>query len=96
MKRLVLLAVIAGFAATGCARFSTVQKEVRTDATVTITTTAKAWTFIQSESSLANWKATQSEGSQGAEVGSLQQSSDGTVVVDALRELNQFLGNIKP
>jgi hypothetical protein len=91
------LAIIAiALLSVGCARFSTTQTEVRNGETTTITTKAQAWTFIQSKSSLANWKATQSEGNQGAEVGSLEQESDPTVMLDSLKELNQLITNVKP
>ena len=95
MKTTITIIAIA-LLSVGCARFNTTQKEVRTADATTITTRATAWTFIQSKSSLANWEATQSEGSQGAKVGQLDQESDGTVVVDAMKELNEFLGKVKP
>jgi hypothetical protein len=95
MKNTLAIIVIA-LLAVGCARFSTTQTEVRNGETTTITTKAQAWTFIQSKSSLANWKATQSEGNQGAEVGSLDQESDPTVMLDSLKELNQLITNVKP
>ena len=77
----------------GCARFSTTQTDVRYDDNgkplTSITTKATAYTLIQSKSSLTNWKAVQTEGEQGAEVGGLSQESDTDVqkLVEALAAL---------
>lgn len=75
----------------GCARFSTIQTDTRYDEAgnkaTTITTKAQAWTFFQADSKLANWKAEQSEGSQGAEVGNLEQSSSGTNITQTIKEV---------
>jgi predicted Fe-S protein YdhL (DUF1289 family) len=92
---LIVVAVALSYCS-GCARFSTTQTEVRNEATVTITTKAQAWTLFSSKSALAKWKAEQSEGTQGASVGSLEQQADSTVVVDALKELNEFVSKVKP
>lgn len=64
-----------------CARFSTTQRDERTDTKTTITTKAASWTFFDSKSSLAKWKAIQSEKSQSASVGGLEQSSTATNIV---------------
>lgn len=75
---------------TGCAQFSTQQRDIRkaTDGQVTeITTTVSARTFGTSKSTLANFKATQTDKSQGANVGNLAQESSGTnavVLIDLL------------
>lgn len=72
---------VATVAATGCARFSTVQKDVRVypdGSTTTITTKAKANTFFEADSRLTEWEATQTEDEQGAKVGALQQTATGT------------------
>jgi hypothetical protein len=65
----------------GCARFSTKQTDTRYDdkgkPSTSITTKAAAWTFWESKSTLANFKATQTEKSQGASVGSLNQEGGG-------------------
>lgn len=92
MKRMTLLMVVLGLS--GCARFSTTQTEQRSGETTTITTKAQAWTFLQAKSSLANWKAQQSEGDQGAEVGSLTQESSGEQAVEALKQLNELVGKV--
>ena len=76
--KLALLALsIIGMA--GCARFSTTQIDERfneeTKEKTTVTTQASAFTFFDSNSTLATWKAEQSEESQSAEVGGLDQTS---------------------
>jgi len=85
MKTLTLILAIAALG--GCARFSTTQKDVRDGTTTTITTKATSWTFFDSKSALAKWKATQTEKSQGAEVGGLNQESSGTNAVDLIRAI---------
>jgi hypothetical protein len=82
-RKLLFSATLLAFA--GCARFTTTQTDERINAKTgektTITTRASSSTFFDSKSSLAKWKATQSEKSQGAEVGGLQQESSATNVV---------------
>lgn len=82
MKKFTLVNLGAIVLLVGCARFSTTQRDERTNEktgeTTTITTKAAAWTFFESKSTLAKWKATQTEKSQGAEVGGLEQSSSAT------------------
>jgi hypothetical protein len=81
MKKLVVLVLLSG-----CARFNTTQIDERTNAqtqeTIKTITKATSWTFFDSKSGLARWKATQSEKTQGAEVGGLQQESYGTNLVN--------------
>lgn len=62
----------------GCARFKTVQTDVSDENTKirTITTRASAITFLAGKSSLASWKATQTDKTQGASVGGLEQEAD--------------------
>lgn len=78
----VALSLLAG----GCSQFRTVQTDERyneqTGEKTTITTKASSSTFFDSKSSLAKWKASQTEKSQGAEVGGLQQESNGTNIVN--------------
>jgi hypothetical protein len=93
MKTIALLICVV--AISGCARFSTQQTDVSvTDkngiTTRTITTKASATTFIESKSQLANFKASQTDKSQGASVGSLSQDSNATNSVDAA----VFLGTL--
>ena len=77
----------------GCARFTTTQTDVSPERTVT--TKATAWTFGTSKSALANFKASQTDKTQGASVGSLSQESSGTNVVQALQAIDSILGKIK-
>jgi hypothetical protein len=75
--------------ASGCARFSTSQRDERTNEktgeTTTITTKAAAWTFFDSKSQLTTWKAQQQENDQSAEVGSLTQESYGTNATELIK-----------
>ena len=94
MKTLLLIVVIG--LCGGCARFSTRQVEIRNDNETMITTKATAYTLFQGKSALANWKAEQSEGVQGAEVGSLsQETSAGTNVVLALENILKIVESVK-
>jgi len=84
---LIIGALMLGVSCTGCAHFVTKQTDVSsTDKygiqTRTITTTAKASTFFDANSQLASFKASQTDKSQSATVGSLSQSSSGTNAVD--------------
>lgn len=89
MKRsLLLLTPTLALALTGCARFTTVQTDkshVGTDNKPIreITTTAKATTFFASKSALANWKAAQTDKTQGASVGSLSQEANADATLGA-------------
>jgi hypothetical protein len=78
------------FVLSGCAHFTTKQTDLRNGETTTITTKVTGWTFFDSKSQLANFKASQTEKTQGASVGSLTQETNGTNVaatVTALAEL---------
>jgi len=75
MKTLLILALVL---LAGCARFSTKQTDERLEAdgaTTTITTVASSWTLWSSKSALANFKASQTEKTQGATVGTLNQEA---------------------
>jgi len=77
--------------AAGCARFNTTQTDIRYDPdtgrpATAVTTKATATTFWAGKAALSNWKATQSEGEQGAEVGQLD-----TEVTDAGYQLSVVL-----
>ena len=77
-----------------CARFSTTQKDIRYEpdgARNEITTKAAGWTLFSASSSLASWKAKQSDAEQGAEVGNLTQQG-GTNAVATLDALGKVLG----
>lgn len=84
----------------GCATFNTTQQDERTepDGTHTaITTRVSARTFATSKSSLTQFKASQTEKSQGAAVGSLTQESSGTNAVRAIEALERIaVGGAKP
>ncbi len=69
----------------GCARFSTRQTDISTTNEYgqpkrTITTTATATTFWDSSSALAKFKANQTDKSQSASVGTLDQTATSTNV----------------
>ena len=82
----------------GCARFKTTQIDERkapNGESTKISTTVEASTLFTSRSQLANFKATQTEKSQGASVGSITQESSGTNAVRALEALDSILGKIR-
>jgi len=85
MKRLTLC--LLALSLSGCARFSTKQTDISYDDAGlpqrSITTTASATTFAASKSALAKWKASQTDKSQGAEVGGLDQAADASNLVKA-------------
>jgi predicted negative regulator of RcsB-dependent stress response len=75
----------------GCASFTTTQTDVSYDEKSgqyrTITTEVKAKTFGTAKSELAKFKATQTDKTQGASVGSLDQQSSGTNAVAILEKM---------
>lgn len=84
--------------ATGCAQFSTQQRDIRINkdgSRTEVTTTAKSSTFFSAKSNLTKWNAKQTEGSQGAEVGGLEQRG-ATNTVEALKAIDSILGKIRP
>lgn len=87
MKRNLLLSSSLLLLLSGCARFSTTQTDLSYDASTgkpirSVTTRASAHTFFSARSQLTNWKASQTDKTQGANVGSLNQESSGTNVTD--------------
>ncbi len=81
MRTLLALSVIILLA--GCSHFTTRQtdttyKEGNPKPEREITTRASAWTFFSGKSQLANFKANQTDKSQGATVGSLVQEGGQT------------------
>jgi len=82
-----------------CARFSTTQTDVSINPDGTkreITTKAKATTIWASKSALANWKASQTDKTQGATVGALNQESNNvTNVIEVLKAIGSILGNMR-
>ena len=86
-RRLILALSVACVASVplGCASFGTHQTDISTttdpDGTITtrtITTRAAARTLFSDHSTLAKWKATQTDKTQGAEVGSIDSGSTST------------------
>lgn len=78
LTSLALPAIAVLLLMTGCARFSTTQTDVSVDlggtnTTRTVTTKASAYTLFSAKSSLATWKANQTDKTQGASVGGLEQ-----------------------
>lgn len=85
----------------GCARFTTKQTDLSYDdqgnPTRSVTTKATAWTLIEGKSALASFKATQTDKSQSASVGSLNQESSAlsTNTVASLNALLQIVQALK-
>lgn len=91
-------AIALALIVTGCARFHTTQSDKRWEDTngvsrTEIVTKAGSYTLFSSKSQLANFKATQTEKSQGATVGLLTQQG-ATNVVGALIEINRILSRL--
>lgn len=88
---------VTACAVSGCASFKTTQLEDRdeTNGTVRIETRVAARTLFTSKSQLTSFSAVQTEGKQGASVGSLSQQSSGTNAVRALEALDSILGKIR-
>lgn len=59
----------------GCSMFITSQRDVREGNETAITTRTVSWTLFTSKSDLANFKVTQTEKTQSANVGTLSQTS---------------------
>lgn len=76
--------LLVALAMTGCSAFKTIQEDTRrnekTGETTTVKTTVSATTFFDSRSALTAFKATQTDKSQGAAVGSLTQDAASTNV----------------
>ena len=93
MKNMVIVSVLI-ILCTGCARFGTIQIDERrnekTGEVTKITTKASGYALFSAKSSLAKWKATQSDKSQGAEVGGLEQQG-ATNIVGAMSEMRMLL-----
>lgn len=98
-KKATILVVLV--AAAGCARFRTVQTDTTTDAngvTRTIVTRASATTFAASKQALANWKASQTDKTQGASVGSVSQETDASKLTEAVGAaiIKGLVAGVKP
>jgi hypothetical protein len=78
----------------GCARFTTTQTDVSYENGIKvreITTRASAVTLIESKSALANFKANQTDKTQSASVGQLDQEANAT---NAVNDAAVFLGTL--
>lgn len=94
MKTLILIPLLV---VTGCAHFTTTQEDKSYDKgqpVRQITTHASATTFFDAQSQLAKFKATQSDKTQSASVGSLNEGSSGTNVVNTIQALAALVGAI--
>jgi hypothetical protein len=87
----IILSTVILIACVGCARFSTKQTDLSYDTNGKpqrqITTKAAGTTFFSAKATLASWKASQTDKTQGANVGNMNlESSDTNVVriVDAV------------
>lgn len=87
-----MAAILLSLSLTGCARFTTGQSDSSTtqpDGTEirTVTTRATAYTLFTSKSALANFKASQTDKSQGASVGALTQEASGSNAVNLVERI---------
>ncbi len=97
MKRLAVLCVL--LLAPGCARFTTTQLDTRFaegQPAGTIKTKVSCMTFFDSKSTLANFKASQTEKTQSASVGSLSQESNSTNAVAILDGIAKIMQAVRP
>lgn len=82
MKAKVIITAFIVASLCGCARFVTTQTDTRNGTNTAITTRVKATTFFDSKSALTAFKASQTEKSQSATVGSLNQETSGSNAVN--------------
>jgi len=91
MKYAIILSVLT---LVGCARFHTTQVDSSYDKgqlVRTITTSAGSTTFFDSQSALASFKASQSDKTQSASVGSLNQETSSTNSVAMLKAVAELI-----
>jgi hypothetical protein len=90
--------LLAGCALCGCARFSTVQTDTSYDDTGAITrkitTRASATTFFEAKSALATFRATQTDKTQSASAGGLNQEASATNLVHAIEATSHLIEEI--
>ncbi len=82
MKNLILLLAVVF---SGCATYTTTQRDISPERT--IETQVRVRTFWDSDSQLANSKATQTDKSQSATLGALNQTATSTNVTEQLEIL---------
>jgi len=94
MKTKIAVALMA-LALVGCARFSTKQTDLSFDETGKpqrqVTTKAASYTLFSSNSKLATFSANQTDHSQKATVGGLEQASTGTNVTATISATTDLL-----
>lgn len=87
--------IIGAIALCGCARFGTTQTDnsYGPDGKIqrSITTHASTYTFFDSNSKLSSFKASQTDKTQSASVGSIEQGSSGTNFVQSLKEVKEII-----
>lgn len=96
--------VAISFCIVGCARFSTVQRDISYNCETgkpirEIVTKAGAYTVWASDSQLANWEAAQSNTNQGAKVGAVNQKTDvinSNVTAIVTRAVEAYLKTVSP
>jgi len=92
-----ILSVICVLTLVGCARFQTSQSDSSYENGVLVrqvSTKASAYTLIESKSQLSQFKASQTDKTQSASVGSLSQDSNATNSVAAISDAAVFLGTL--
>ena len=91
-----ILVLLAAVATCGCASFGTRQEDASYDPTTgqitrKITTRASARTFLDAKSSLAKFKATQSDKNQTASAGDIGMQTTGTNAVAILDKIQGII-----
>lgn len=94
-----LLIVLSLVSLCGCAHFSTSQTDTTTDPKTGVvasrTTKAYATTFFDAKSDLARFRASQSDKTQSASVGGLNQEASSTNVVSGLTKVVEIINALK-
>lgn len=90
----VLTAITLAFILTGCATYTTTQRDKSPDRDITTEVTVR--TFFDSNSRLANSEAAQNNSSQRAKLGSLAQDSSSTNLVSQLEALAAIARAVRP
>lgn len=84
-----VFAILGATILTGCSVFTTSQKDIRYGDKTKVITRTTSWTLFTSKSDLANFRVTQTEKTQSAQVGTLNQNSQEP---QALTNINLKLG----